>query len=956
MKLCVSRSSLLEQKEDLRKRLSYTTHKLELLQNEFDSTRQYLETELRRAQEELDKFTDKLRRIQSSYSALQRINQDLEEKIHRDSQHHDDEKRALSREIIVLNNHLMEAKLTIEKLQEDNDVYRKDCSLAVQLLQCNKSLYRAQLSEGLLQFLKAEELVENVRSASEQDALSFQSLKTRTLEEMFPLKVSFLVAWILSICEGRHDNICNVEPKDLQVEEGSSVRVTCQSSCVQGKIFWTINNNRINESIPVNATHTALFLRNFTRPSATLQCHSSYTDQVLGGTTIRTFSKPKNISCVILHISNDGAPDLLTCTWEHQRKHSLQINYTLLLISPGSPSPTELCDSHNTSCTAETMSESVVLLFGNNYTVIVRAKTAAWEVDSDPFEFTFDHIWKINPPQVTLTADSDHLFIKLDSNPNPDKCQVKYHKESSSNNKTSNLFFMTDLKTFKIEDVESCVTYKLSARCALSYAPWSDWSLEKMVLTKLNKHQISLLLWRKVAEEGRNGKRNVHLMWKRIPSACEESISYSVEHNNAAEGSYTSCGSSACDVQVDQHAHRLYLRVSTGEGTILKESVYVPAIEESLPRVADIRASAHEGVIGVSWTAPALPVSGYIIDWTHNGSQYNWEKSTSTNATLLGLRERTLYNITVTPLLDDKTGHSSQTLHICSSTGVPEMVVIRNVQAYDTSALVSWDTESKKNCSSVISFTVFHKLPDGPVLNASVDGNKRDVLLKDLTPNAQYWTYVEARGHDGNASSIKRIFTTKMFDPRLLLVLSVSGSILLLLLLFFGLCCIIQWKKFSEKPIPNPGLSSVAKWLSQSHHKKSWFFHPFSNQSENIFDPVRTEETQRDPSLAQICDKVSDTVAECSDPCTSFPLDARDDWSSAQTDTQLLSSPEGSVSILSSGSSMNPYRSQSSAETFLSRTEDLYHCDSGKRHDKLTPKSVYVSLNMFEEGNVRLEL
>lgn len=59
--VCV-RSSLLEQKEDLRKRLSYTTHKLELLQSEFDSTRQYLETELRRAQEELDKFTDKLRR------------------------------------------------------------------------------------------------------------------------------------------------------------------------------------------------------------------------------------------------------------------------------------------------------------------------------------------------------------------------------------------------------------------------------------------------------------------------------------------------------------------------------------------------------------------------------------------------------------------------------------------------------------------------------------------------------------------------------------------------------------------------------------------------------------------------------------------------------------------------------------------------------------------------------
>nr|XP_023684162.1 brain-enriched guanylate kinase-associated protein isoform X1 [Paramormyrops kingsleyae]XP_023684163.1 brain-enriched guanylate kinase-associated protein isoform X1 [Paramormyrops kingsleyae] len=141
-------STLQEQKEDLRKRLSYTTHKLEVLETEFDSTRQYLETELRRAQEELEKFTDKLRRIQSSYAALQRINQDLEDKIHQSSKHHEEEKRALSREIIVLNNHLMEAKITIEKLREDNDLYRKDCNLAAQLLRCSNSHYRAhKLSE-----------------------------------------------------------------------------------------------------------------------------------------------------------------------------------------------------------------------------------------------------------------------------------------------------------------------------------------------------------------------------------------------------------------------------------------------------------------------------------------------------------------------------------------------------------------------------------------------------------------------------------------------------------------------------------------------------------------------------------------------------------------------------------------------------------------------------------------
>ncbi|KAF7652903.1 hypothetical protein LDENG_00090920 [Lucifuga dentata] len=124
-----------------------------MVETEFDSTRQYLETELRRAQEELEKFTEKLRRIQSSYAALQRINQDLEDKMHRASQHHEEEKRALSREIIVLNNHLMEAKITINKLREDNDVYKKDCNLAAQLLQCSKSHYRAhKMSELPLDF------------------------------------------------------------------------------------------------------------------------------------------------------------------------------------------------------------------------------------------------------------------------------------------------------------------------------------------------------------------------------------------------------------------------------------------------------------------------------------------------------------------------------------------------------------------------------------------------------------------------------------------------------------------------------------------------------------------------------------------------------------------------------------------------------------------------------------
>ncbi|KAG8126499.1 hypothetical protein E2320_021683 [Naja naja] len=63
-------STLQEQKGELCKRLSYTTHKLEMLETEFDSTRQYLEVELRRAQEELEKVTEKLRRFVSEFIDL----------------------------------------------------------------------------------------------------------------------------------------------------------------------------------------------------------------------------------------------------------------------------------------------------------------------------------------------------------------------------------------------------------------------------------------------------------------------------------------------------------------------------------------------------------------------------------------------------------------------------------------------------------------------------------------------------------------------------------------------------------------------------------------------------------------------------------------------------------------------------------------------------------------------
>lgn len=59
-----------------------------------------------------------------------------------------------------------------------------------------------------------------------------------------------------------------------------------------------------------------------------------------------------------------------------------------------------------------------------------------------------------------------------------------------------------------------------------------------------------------------------------------------------------------------------------------------------LPQVTDIQTSTLEGIILVSWKAPVRPVSGYMIDYTHNENQYYWKETEHTNTTLFGRLER----------------------------------------------------------------------------------------------------------------------------------------------------------------------------------------------------------------------------------------------------------------------------------------------------------------------------
>uniref|UniRef100_A0A3Q3W298 Tight junction-associated protein 1 domain-containing protein n=1 Tax=Mola mola TaxID=94237 RepID=A0A3Q3W298_MOLML len=133
---------LQQQNEDLQHRLSLSTHKMEAMEAEFDGSRHYMETELSRTRDDLDKMRDKFRRLQNSYTASQRANQELEEKLHALLRKVERDKKTMDQEIVDLTNKLLDAKNTIDRMEELNERYRQDCNLAVQLLKCNKSHFR----------------------------------------------------------------------------------------------------------------------------------------------------------------------------------------------------------------------------------------------------------------------------------------------------------------------------------------------------------------------------------------------------------------------------------------------------------------------------------------------------------------------------------------------------------------------------------------------------------------------------------------------------------------------------------------------------------------------------------------------------------------------------------------------------------------------------------------------
>ncbi|XP_075893966.1 interleukin-6 receptor subunit beta-like isoform X2 [Nelusetta ayraudi] len=659
------------------------------------------------------------------------------------------------------------------------------------------------------------------------------------IRKMYFLRVIAILFLTPLICKGSDESGCDVIPKDVFIERGSSVQIVCLTSCTQEGVRWKQDNrpDKGHESKRINSSHTVLTLRNFTDRMATLECRRLKTDIVIGGTFIRTYTKPSKLSCMLYYEDDKdeimATPKLFKCKWEDQTDFPRIINYTVICTSSTCTPPYEVCRSQETSCTTNYSDIMGNMTFFGRHNITVRAKSDYGEVFSDQYEFESLKILKIPPPRIlSLTAHSRHMLFKWGiqyrATPYQYNCQVR-HQKAIGKGTGEWVLQVNALKeglaegSVTVDSMDSCSNYTFAVCCALAGGPWSKWSQEKTFLTPLNKSDYKPRLWRTLI--GRERVRKVRAVWTDAPSACKDALTYTVKHAPYHERGARAgvlCQNSICEISPS--AHTITLTVLRNETVFVEESVYVPAVgEKSLPQITDIQTTTLNGSILVSWRAPLQPVDGYVIDYTHNGDQFTCVETKHTSVTLSGLRDKTPYDITVTALFEDKTGLGARVWQICSRQGAPGAVNISSDEAEARRVLLRWTVEPQEVCGgAVVTYLiVYHSENDGSPLNITVDGKHQEVPLKNLTPGTSYSVFVEARALNGSTRSKDLTFSTKRYDSQLTKVIAVCGGVLIILVLVVGLCCVFQWKKFKDKPVPDPAHSSVATWLSECDQKIS---------------------------------------------------------------------------------------------------------------------------------------
>lgn len=183
-----------EQYYALKHRVEESKQRITLMESEFLQNTLYTENELEETRDELRLLQQKYNALEKSHQELHEVNQDLEERILDVAASYEKEKQALNREVLTLSQKLLDTRFEINKLEEKNQRYKKDCELAVQLLQCTPSgayqQHKVSTLPNELQYYVHQIMAENVGGSGSQgngNASNFNPVSPKNTNPKQPL-------------------------------------------------------------------------------------------------------------------------------------------------------------------------------------------------------------------------------------------------------------------------------------------------------------------------------------------------------------------------------------------------------------------------------------------------------------------------------------------------------------------------------------------------------------------------------------------------------------------------------------------------------------------------------------------------------------------------------------------------------------------------------------------------
>lgn len=136
--------------ENLRQRLLERDNHIVTMETQFlNEADKFPNGELASMKEELLIWQEKYSRLHEAHKRIQKVNQNLEDKLLRIVDKCETEKSTFTKDIATLSHRLADANYTIHQLTQDNEKYRNDVNLAIQLLQCKPSNFVGQKYDSL---------------------------------------------------------------------------------------------------------------------------------------------------------------------------------------------------------------------------------------------------------------------------------------------------------------------------------------------------------------------------------------------------------------------------------------------------------------------------------------------------------------------------------------------------------------------------------------------------------------------------------------------------------------------------------------------------------------------------------------------------------------------------------------------------------------------------------------